>query len=108
MRSFAAGMLPSFARLPLAMTLTLGYCGIAYAVASETSACTTFCSPMAPGQLEHYRAQGLTRPPGHMAVSVILWDEYRRTRAAPADTAPMNGVSAPGGTAFVNTASTIR
>ena len=108
MRSFAPGVLPSFTRLSMAMLLAVVYCGVAAAAESEKSSCTAFCSPVAPGQLDHYRAQGLSQPPGDMAVSVILWDEYRRTRAAPGDVVPANGVPVSGGTAFVNTASTIR
>jgi hypothetical protein len=108
MRSFAPGVLPRFSRASLAMILAAACCGVAGAAESGTSGCSAFCSPVAPGQLDHYRAQGLAPFPGDMTLSVILWDEYRRTRAAPGDGAPAAGMSVPGGTAFVNTASTIR
>lgn len=42
--------------------------------------CTDLCAPLAPAQLDTYRAQGLDASPGGkpMQLSVILWDEYRR------------------------------
>jgi len=95
-------------RLSLMTTCVVACCGLAVAAEPEKSGCSAFCSPVAPGQLDRYRAQGLAHPPGDTTVSVILWDEYRRTRAAPGDIGPTNGVAVTGGTAFVNTASTIR
>lgn len=91
--------------LPL-LALVVGCSGRAAAAEPEKSACSAFCSPVTPGQLDRYRAQGLARPAGDTAVSVILWDEYRGVRP-PHDsigTVPTNGIAVPGGTAFVNTA----
>lgn len=107
MESCAHGVLPRLSRLSLAALLLVAGCGIA-AAEPEKAGCTGFCSPVAPRQLDGLRAQGLAHPAGDTAVSVILWDEYRRTRAAPGDVLPANATAVPGGAALVNTASTIR
>jgi hypothetical protein len=94
----------------LSLTIALvvvGY-GLAVAAEPEKAGCSAFCSPVTAGQLDHYRAQGLAKTAGDNAVSVILWDEYRRVRAAPGDVVPTNGVAVPGGATFVNSAITIR
>ncbi|HJT08739.1 MAG TPA: hypothetical protein VJ747_17540 [Stellaceae bacterium] len=108
MGSCAQGVLPKLSRLSLAALLVIAGCGVATAAEPEKAGCAAFCSPVAPHQLDRLRAQGLAHPAGDTAVSVILWDEYRRTRAAPGDVLPANAMAVPGGTAFVNTASTIR
>src|SRR5689334_22754900 len=72
-----------FAAFGLSAAFAVAAAGICSARAAEfeASECLSFCAPLASTQLENYRAQGLTAPPGSdTKLSVILWDEYRRTR----------------------------
>jgi hypothetical protein len=62
------------------VTLAASY-GTARASEPGPFACRNACAPLAPTQLESYRAQGLSAPPGsETKLGVILWDEYRRVR----------------------------
>jgi hypothetical protein len=109
MRHCAQGVWLSLSRLPLAVAAVVAGSGLAAAAELEKSGCSAFCSPVTAERLDDYRAQGLAKPVGGTALSVILWDEYRRVRARDSgDIVPTNGIALPGGTAFVNTASTIR
>ena len=55
--------------------------GVARATEQGPFTCRNACARLAPTQLESYRAQGLSVPPGsETKLGVILWDEYRRVR----------------------------
>lgn len=78
-----------FAALGIAAGMAAVAAGSSAARAAELEpfACRSFCTPLASKQLERYRAQGLSAPPGSdIKLGVILWDEYRRVRE-PRDTA---------------------
>ena len=73
----------SLMMLRLAAGLATLAAGHSTARASEPGpfTCRNACAPLAPTQLESYRAQGLRVPPGsETKLGVILWDEYRRVR----------------------------
>lgn len=67
--------------------------GIAVTAEPDQPVCSGLCSPVEPMQLDRYRAQGLDVSAKSMTLSVILWDEYRRTRQ-PSDTGEASAMSA--------------
>ena len=91
MNSYCAMRAPSnragrrwpFAAFGLAAGLATLTAGFDTARASEPGpfTCRNACAALGPMQLESYRAQGLSAPPGSdIKLGVILWDEYRRVR----------------------------
>ena|ERR1700731_4850446 len=80
----ALGFVAAFAALVTDM-------GTTWAAEFQSSFSAGFYAPIKAGELERYRAQGLTLPgSGEMTVGVILWDEYRRARP-PGDTIDAGG-----------------
>jgi hypothetical protein len=92
-RSMSSRRRGCVAALGLVATLTATVAGVGSTRAAEyqSSSSGGFYAPIQAGELERYRAQGLTAPgSGDMTIGVILWDEYRRTRQ-PRDTSDVSG-----------------